>query len=257
MIKTTFILFVGILIFSSCEGLKNNKEKAQTIQNQFVLTAEGDTLENGFWTYDRGINGVSQSGNYEDGYKIGKWIYKMNDDSLITTWRVISDKGVKFNFPDYFKPINNVELPILFQADIEDNDDNTYLVLLRYNLTEVNGSIYGYLYQYNELWKTKTEESLKSIEVKKFYFEGIELFRAKVQTEKEIKYEAISYVFVVNNILYDLTYKNAIGNSSAINLEIFNDILYSMECENVDLFNYNNRQYSKEENVEFKSSSIN
>ncbi|MBC7915731.1 MAG: hypothetical protein H7Y07_16605 [Pyrinomonadaceae bacterium] len=257
MIRITYILFFGALIFSSCDGLKNNKEKAQAMQNQLIVTAAGDTLENGFWTYDSGINNVSQSGNYEDGYKIGKWIYKMNGDSVNTTWRVISDKGVKFNIPDYFKPINNVESPVLFQADIEDNDDNTYLVLLRYNLTELNSSVYDYLYQYNDSWKNNTKAVLKSKEFKKFYFKGIEIFQAKVQTEREIKYEAISYVFVVKDFLYDLTYKNAIGKSNAINLEIFNDILYSMQCENVDLFSYNSRKYLKEENVEFKSNSIN
>jgi hypothetical protein len=251
------ILFFGILIFSSCDGIKNKEEKPQAMQNQLVVTTEGDTLENGFWTYDKGISGVSQSGNYEDGYKIGKWIYKMNADSVTTTWRVISDKGVKFNIPDYFKPINDVEAPVIFQADVEDNDDNTYFVLLRYNLTELNSSVYGYLYQYNESWKKNSEETLKSKEFKKFYFKGIEIFRAKVETEREIKYEATSYIFVVRNFLYDLTYKNAIGKSSAIDLEIFNDILYSMECENVDIFTYNSKKYLKEENVEFESNSIN
>lgn len=255
MIRITHILFLGILIFSSCDGSKNNQEKAQAEQNQLVITAEGDTLENGFWTYARSTSGVSKSGNYEDGYKIGKWIYKMNGDSVNTTWGVISDKGVKFNIPDYFKPINNVEPPVLFQADIEDNDDNTYLALLRYDLKKLNSSVYDYLYQYNESWGKNTKEILKSKEFKKFYFKGIEIFRAKFQTEREIKYEAISYVFVVKDVLYDLTYKNARGKSSAINLEIFNDILYSMEFENMDLFNYNSRKYLKEENVEFKSSS--
>lgn len=250
-------LFFGVLIFSSCDGLKNKEEKKQAMQNQLVVTAEGDTLENGFWTYDKGIDGVSQRGSYEDGYKIGKWIYKMNADSASTTWRVISDKGVKFNIPDYFKPINDVEAPVLFQADVEDNDDNTYLVLLRYNLTELKSSVYGYLYQYNESWEKNSEEKLNSKEFKKFYFKGIEIFRAKVETEREIKYEATSYIFVVKDFLYDLTYKNAKGKSSAIDLEIFNDILYSMECENVDLFDYNSKKYLKEENVEFKSDPIN
>ena len=257
MIRTTHILFFGILIFSSCGRLKNKEEKAQATQNQLVITAKGDSLENGFWAYDRGASGVSQSGDYNDGYKIGKWIYKTNVDSVSTTWRVINDKGVKFNIPDYFKPINSVEPPVLFQADIEDNDDNTYLALLRYNLTELNSSVYGYLYQYNESWKKNSEEMLKSKEFKKFYFKNIEIFRAKVETERKIKYEATSYVFVVGDFLYDLTYKNALSKSNTIDAEIFNDILYSMECENVNLFNYNSRKYLKEENVEFKSNSIN
>jgi hypothetical protein len=256
MIRITHMLVFGILIFFSCDGLKNTKEKV-AIQNQLVVTAEGDTLENGFWTYDRSISGVSQSGNYEHGYKIGKWIYKMNGDSVSTTWRVISDKGVKFNIPDYFRPINAVEPPVLFQADIEDNDNNTYLVLLRYNLTELNSSVYGYLFQYNESWKKNSQEILTSKEFKKFYFKGIEIFRAKVETERKIRYQAISYVFVVKDFLYDLTYKNDMGKSSEIDLEIFNDILYSMECENVDLFDYNSKKYFKEENVEFKTDPIN
>lgn len=256
MIKIRHIVFFGIILFSSCEGFNNRKEKTSAMQNQLVMTADGDTLENGFWTYDKGTSGVSQSGNYEDGYKIGKWIYKMNGDSLSTTWQVISDKGVKFNFPDYFKPIIDVKPPVLFQADVEDQDDNTYLALLRYNLKELNSSAYDYLYQYNESWKNNSKEKLISKEFKKLYFKDIEIFRVKVQTERENRYEAISYIFAVNNNLYDLTYKNALSNSSVINLEVFNDILYSMECENVDLFNYNRAKYFKEENIEFKGDSI-
>lgn len=252
MIRITLALFLGALIFSSCDGLKNKEEKAQAVQNQLVVTAKGDTLENGFWTYSKGASGVSQSGNYENGDKTGKWIYKMNLDSLSTTWRVVSDKGVTFDIPDYFKPINDVHPPILFQADVEDNDDNTYLVLLRYNLKELNSSVYGYLYQYNESWKKNSEEIVRSKEFKKFYFNRIEIYRAKIETERKVKYEAISYVFVVNDFLYDLTYKRATGKSSAIDLEIFNDILYSMKCENLDLFNHNSRKCLKEENVEFK-----
>lgn len=255
MIRIIYMLFFVILVLSSCEGKKDENEKTPK-KNQSIVTADGDTLENGFWNYERGINNVSQSGNYEKGFKIGKWIYINNGDSIITTWSIFSDKDVKFNIPDYFKPMYDLEPPVLFQADIDDNDENTYLVLLRYNLKELNSSVYGYLYQYNESLKRNTEEILKSKKFMKFYFKGIEIFKGIVQTERKKKYEVISYIFVVNDFLYDLTYKNDVVKSNAISLEIFNDILYSMECENVDLFNYNNRKYLKEEIVDIKSDSV-
>jgi hypothetical protein len=250
MIRIETLLF-GILLLSSCE-IKNKVEDHQEIRNQLIITSEGDSLENGFWTYDKGISGVSQSGSYEDGYKIGKWIYKTSTDSISVSWSIINDKNVKFNMPDLFKPLRGTEAPILFQADVEDNDNYTYFVILRYNLLEVNSSIYGYLYQYNESLKSNSQEILVAKEFKKFYFKGIEVFRAKVETRREINYEAISYIFVVKDVLYDLTYKNTTDKISAIDLEIFNDILYSIDCDNTDLFDYNNRKYWKEENVEFK-----
>ena len=255
IVKVIYVLLLGVLVFFSCGGIKDNKEKLQATQNQLIITSEGDSVENGFWSYNKDINSLSQKGTYEDGYKIDKWTYIVNGDSVNTRWSIINYKGVTFNFPDYFKRIHNTKPPVLFQADIEDNDDNTYLVLLRYDLTEIKSSVYDYLYQYNDSWKNNNEETLKSKEFKKFYFKNIEIFQAKVQTKREINYEAVSYCFVVNNFLYDLTYKNAVSKNSAIGLEIFNDILYSMKCENVDLFDYNSRKYLKEENIEFKRSS--
>lgn len=239
-----------MFVFSACN---NSNEQAQTMLNQFIVTANGDTLESGFWVYDNEVTGVYKSGAYKDGYKTGNWIYKTSDDSVTITWSVVSKNSVRLNIPSYLKTLNEVEPPVLYQADIEDGDDNTYLALLSYNLTKLNSSVYGYLYQYNESWKKNTEEVLEWKEFKKFYFNGIEIYRAKLITKRQVSYEAISYVFVVKEILYDLTYKNTLDKSSPINLEIFNDILYSIKCENIDLFNFNNNQYLKEENIEFKN----
>jgi len=252
MNRITIISVLGALILFSCDGLKDKKQNAQIIQNQLVVTSEGDTLENGFWTYEMGVGGVAARGNYTDGFKISEWTYKTNFDSVRITWDVFNQNGVKFNFPNYLKRIDSIEPPALFQADVEDNDDNTYVVLLRYNLKELNSSIYDYLYQGKHSWENNPNELLKSEEYKKFTFREFEIFRAKVETERKIKYEAISYIFVVNNFLYDLTYKRRLDKSSEIDLEVFNDILYSMECDNVDLFNHYNRKYSTEADVEVK-----
>jgi hypothetical protein len=191
-------------------------------------------------------------GNYIDGYKTGKWLYRTSSDSVEITWLVVNEKGVKFNIPDNLEQVKDVSTSVIFQADIKDNDDNSYLVLLRYNLKDLKLSVYDYLYQYNDSWKSNLEETLKSKEFKKFTFKDIEIFRAKVGTKRKIRYEAISYIFVVKGFLYDLTYKNTINKTNSIDLEIFNDIFYSMECEKVDLFNYNSRKYLKEQDVEFK-----
>lgn len=219
--------------------------------NELIITARGDSLEHGFWTYNIGGNGVISSGNYEDGYKVNHWIYKTGKDSLSVTWRIINNNGIKFNVPDYLKLIEKVEPPTLFHFDIPDSDDNTYLVSLRYNLSDLNASVYDYLYQYNQSWKDISSVQVKSKEFKKFTFKGIEIFRVKIVSEGEKKYEAISYIFIVKNYLYDLTYKNTLSEISALDLEVFSDILYSMECDDVDLFNYNNRTYLKEEDVVF------
>lgn len=220
-------------------------------ENQLKITSKGDTLETGFWRYDGGSNGVSKSGLYLEGFKIDKWTYRTDFDSADIVWSIFNDKGVKFNVADHLKVIKNLEQPILFQADVEDRDSNTYLVLLKYNLRELNSSAYDYLYQYDQSWK-KSSDILISKEYKKFIFKNIVVFRAKVATEIKItNYEAISYIFVVNDFLYDLTYKHTM-DKGVINLEIFNDVFYSMECDSVDLFDYNSKKYLKEESIEFK-----
>jgi hypothetical protein len=258
MIKITSIILSGILFLFSCNGLTNKEEeKVQIEKNQVVITAKGDSLENGFWKYDIAANGVSKRGNYAEGYKVNQWTYKTNLDSVQITWNTFNDKGVKFNIPNFLEIVDSLKLPVLFQGDIDDGDNNTYVILLKYNLKEINSSLYGYLYQLNEALETDPSEVVNSKEFKKFTFKKIEVVRVKVETKKEIKYKAISYVFVVKDFLYDLSYKNVIGKDSAINLEIFNDILYSMNCESVDLFDYNSKKYLKEENVEFERNPVN
>ena len=249
MIRIVIILFFGTLFLFSCDGGKNREEG---IQNQLIISTNGDTLENGFWSYEMNASGVSQRGNYLDGFKIGKWTYKTDMDSLSIIWNIYDKNSVKFNIPDRLRLIDNMESPILFQADIVDNDDNTYLVLLRYNLKELNSSIYGYMYQYSHSWEKNDNELLITKEFKKFSFKGVEIFRANVETEIKTKYQATSNIFVINDFLYDLTYKQAATNNNAIEQEVFNDILYSMECDSIDLFNHFNRKYLKEEDVKIK-----
>lgn len=248
--KALYSVYLILILLNSCNGFK--AEKLKEGQNQLTVTANGDTLETGYWTYNSGVNGVSKSGMYSDGFKIDKWKYKLNQDSLIISWQIVNDKGLRFNVPDCLSPINDVELPVVFQADIQDNDSNTYLVLLKYDLKKLKSSAYDYLYQYNESLDNNSREHLKSKEFKKYYFEHIELFRVRVVTESLSRYQAISYIFVVKDVLYDLTYKNVAGESNAFDTEILNDILYSIECENADLFDYNSKKYLKEENIEFR-----
>src|SRR3982750_2630575 len=101
MIRIRYILFFGIIGFSSCDGLRSKEKKVQALRNQNQLSvASGDTLERGFWTYNGGVNDVSKNGRYTDGYKMGTWVYKMHADSISITWRVINEQGVKLNIQD-------------------------------------------------------------------------------------------------------------------------------------------------------------
>lgn len=61
----------------------------------------------------------------------------------------------------------------------------------------------------------------------------------------------ISYVFAVDNFLYDFTYKNFAGTNDVIALNLFNSMFYSLECNQEDLFTYSNRKFIKEEDVKF------
>jgi hypothetical protein len=66
-----------------------------------------------------------------------------------------------------------------------------------------------------------------------------------------IRYKAVSYVFEVKGILFDLTFKDVEDKMTTIDQAIFRDILYSMECYGEDLFSYSS-QYYKEEHVDFE-----
>src|SRR4051812_26102313 len=105
MIKNYILFFLGLVILLSCNN-NLEKEKGNNTQhmNELVITAKGDSLENEYWIYDKGKNGISKRGMYNDGYKINEWIYKIDVDSVTITWDTFNDKGVKFNIPNYIKP---------------------------------------------------------------------------------------------------------------------------------------------------------
>jgi hypothetical protein len=115
-------------------------------------------------------------------------------------------------------------------------------------------SVYDYLYQYNNLWKKnpQEEEHLISKEDKKFTFNKVVVFRVVVNTRKKAEYQAISYVFNVGNFLYDLSYKRHKIKGNPVDLEVFNDIFYSMQIDSLNLFSHGNKKYLKEEEIQFK-----
>ncbi len=91
MIKNHKIYFLGLVILFSCKN-DSEKEKGNINQNtnELIVTSKGDTLEDGFWIFEKGDNGISSKGMFEDGYKINEWIYKTNIDSVKVTWDVTS-----------------------------------------------------------------------------------------------------------------------------------------------------------------------
>jgi hypothetical protein len=242
----TYILLIGLSIntFTSCH--KNSSRSPKT--NQLFITDKGDSLETGFWLFEIGPNGVGCSGNFIDGFRTNKWKYFTKVDTTVFNWKTFAKDSIKLSIPDYLEEIKQDE-PTVFFGKIKNKDEHCYLALLRYDLKEVKSTVYDYLYQYVESMEKSLFEELKSREIKKYTFKNIEILRTKLEIESTRKYQAISYIFVVNNILYDLTYRDFNEDINNINIEIFNDILYSFETSGFDVFNINNRQYLKEEAV--------
>jgi hypothetical protein len=245
--RILYLILTGLSTINliSCDRKSNDIEKT----NQIYITEKGDSLETGFWELEIGRNGVGCRGNFIDGFRTDKWTYYTNTDTTTFAWKIFNKDGIKFNIPDYITETNQEE-PTVFQGNINKKDKNCYFILLRYDINKINSSIYDYLYPYVEAMEKGSIEVLKSREIKKYTFKNnIEIFRTKLDFEGKRKYQAISYIFVINNILYDLTYRDFSEEIDKIDIEVFTDILYSFETSEMDLFNFNNMHYLKEDDV--------
>lgn len=246
----TSLIFYAFYSCGNKEGNSVEKNLKHDLENQLVITSEGDSLEDGFWQYHTDID---KTGFYRNGYKVGEWLYKSGEDSALVQWGVFENGNVKFNYPKDWRVIDSLEYPMLFQADIPDGNNFTYVVLLEYDLKKLNTTIYDYLYEVNQSREAGSNEILRSKEAKKFYFKNIDIFRYQVVVERDsTRYEAVSYIFEVNGKLFDLTLKDIANEMTILDQEMIRDMLYSMECYGEDLFSYTRNQYYKEENVEFE-----
>lgn len=242
-----FLLLPIVLTFTiaSCDKKIPENQKV----NQLYVTDKGDSVETGYWVIESGRNGVNTRGNFKDGFREGVWSYQTETDSVSVEWTTFNKDNVKLNLPSSIK-FTDQELPVIFLGTLRDDARHCYYTLLRYNLKQVNASVYDYIYQYIQSLEQSLVENLERREVKKFVFTTTEIFRVKVDLIRERKYQAISYIFTHNDVLYDLTYReehNRIGN---IELEVFNDVLYSFQTNDFDLFDVNNKTYTSEEVVD-------
>ena len=237
-------------ILSSCDR-RANESDGQEINNQVYITDEGDSVETGFWQFESGPNGISSHGNFEDGFRQGSWTYKITSDSATIMWAVFNEDSIRLNLPGNIV-MTTQELPVVFLVTIGTNK-HCYYTLLKYDLRQITYSAYDYIFQYIQSLEDGTTERLIRREVKKFTFKTIEVFWVTVDLEGDHKYKSLSYIFVINGILYDLTYRNETDKVGDIELEIFKEILYSFQTPNFDPFNFNVKHYTKEENVDIRT----
>jgi hypothetical protein len=244
------LLFVILLTTTlvSCDKKGSESQKF----NQLYITQKGDSLETGLWVFEPGPNGVGKRGNFKDGFREGVWNYQSKMDSTLIKWTVLTKDSLKLNLPDYIK-LTDQEPPVLFLARLRDDTEHSYYTLLRYNLKEINASVYDYIFQYIQSLENSSVEKLRKREVKKFNFKATEVFRVKVDLEGERKYQATSYIFTSNDILYDLTYRDEFDRVDDIGLEVFNDILYSFQTNDFDPFDFNNKTYTREDIVDVRT----
>lgn len=243
------LVTIGLAITTiSCDKPTTENEK----HNQLYVTDKGDSLETGFWIFEPGTSGVSKSGNFKDGFRDGVWTYKTTTDSVSVKWTVFTNDSLKLNLPDQLT-FSNQEAPVIFLGTIGKDNEHSYYTLLKYDLKQINASIYDYVFQYIQSLENSTVERLTAREVKKFNFKTTEILRVKVNLEGDQKYQATSYLFTHNDILYDLTYREEVDKVSDIELEIFNDVLYSFQTNDFDPFGFNNKHYSEMENVDVRT----
>lgn len=243
----SLILLLTTLIMS-CD---NRPEHDQNV-NQLYITEKGDSVETGPWIFEPGRSGVSKRGNFKDGFRDGIWKYKHKGDSTAVNWIVFAKDSIKLNLPAHVK-FTEQEIPVLFLARLRDDSDHSYYTLLRYNLKEVDASVYDYIFQYIQSLENSSVEKLVKREVKKFNFKKTEVFRVKVDLRGQRNYQAISYIFTSRDVLYDLTFREELGKVTEIDLEVFSDMLYSFQASDFDPFSFNNKSFTSEENVDVRT----
>jgi hypothetical protein len=253
MRSTTYNFLLTVLFTTwlvSCDKRTNENQKF----NQLYVTEKGDSLETGLWVLEPGPSGVGARGHFKDGFRDGVWHYQAKGDSAWVNWTVFTKDSLKLNLPDSLK-FTEQEPPVVFLGRLRDDAEHSYYTLLQYNLKEVNSSVYGYIFQYIQSLENSSVEKLEEREIKKFYFKTTEVFRVKVnlKLEGERKYQAISYIFTSNDILYDLTFREELNRVDEIYLEVFNDILYSFQTTDFDPFDFNNTQFHKEEVIDIRT----
>jgi hypothetical protein len=236
------------ITITSCDKKVSESQKF----NQLYVTDKGDSVETGFWVLEPGPTGVTTSGTFRDGFREGVWTYKTKTDSTSIKWTVLNKDSLRLNLPNYVK-FTDQELPVVFLGRLRDDTEHCYYTLLRYNLKEINASIYDYIFQYIESLESSSVEKLEKREVIKFDFKTTEVFRIRVNLEGERKYQAISYIFTSRGILYDLTYREEEDRIDDIELEIFKNILYSFQTNDFDPFDFNNKTYTKESIVDVRT----
>ena len=224
------ILILTLVAFFSCnKGNYDVENNNQGDFNTLEITEKGDTLETGMWKYTTSQKGISKIGEYNSGFKVGEWFYVQGVDTTKIKWSIYDKDGVKFNIPTNIKSVNKIELPIIYEGDIDDGDKYTYVALLKYNLVELNSSINEYLKEINKHFENETNGNVLSKEFKKYTFKNSAIYKVSMKEKKEHTYEIVSYIFQVKDSMYDLTYKNVVEKTTDINLDIFNDVLYSIK----------------------------
>lgn len=251
MKSKTHYLFLILLLTTLVVSCGKRAEDNQQI-NQLYVTEKGDSLETGPWIFEPGRSGISKRGNFKHGFRDGIWKYEHKGDSTSVNWTVFAKDSIKLNLPVHVK-FTEQEIPVLFLARIRDDSEHSYYTLLRYNLREIKASVYDYIFQYIQSLENSSVENLEKREVKKFNFKTTEVFRVKVNLRGQRNYQAISYIFTSRDVLYDLTFREELDKVTESDLEVFSDMLYSFQASDFDPFNFNNKSYTSEENVDVRT----
>lgn len=243
------LLVLIFILFISCK-----QEYHQVDINVLNITKNGDSIENGLWIYDTGKFGVISRGNFLNGMLEGKWTYKLGKDSIKTIWNIYKVDSIKFSFPDKYELIDTSKLdyPLIFQAKIIKDDKNTHFSILKHKLEDADYAAYEYLLLDKEEIMEDPNTEVLSMNARKYIFKNIDIFKLVVDMKQKEEYKFISYIFIVGNYLYDFVYKNQASEVSNIEFQIFDEILYSIECNGIDLFTYNTRHYLDEEEIILK-----
>lgn len=153
-------------------------------------------------------------------------------------WTCVNAQYDEVCFPSKWKVVEQTKY--LFLSQLADTDENTYFVVLRYEMGISKVNIDAYLTEVQRQLSSDTVEVMLDYKLTELIFSNEEraVFAELDTRVKEMKYKAFAIYYEFNGLLYDLTLKTSF-NSESVDYQIFQNVLYNYKTQGTHLFPIN------------------
>lgn len=244
MIRISIIFLFSLLLICSCKKKEDEKviyevlffrNNSIKMQPDTIPISFKQTIENGKYTLNDENEQVISEGNFNGGFREGRWIYHPTDTTTIEiNWsKYINDTSkVEINYPEDWKILKDPERP--FQASFplkpRENDSGKYFIILSHNKDSINLDLYGYQRYYKsqmfsaEKVKEYAHFVFETASGKKFYF-----MRYIIQRGNE-ELSIFTFIGEKGSQIYDITYSSRNEDYDKKHI-IFFDMVRSLQLD--------------------------